>query len=82
MPAKTNEKIESEVRSQGLLKAMVAVAFQLSMLESDIELLRERLDRGHSIESVRVNLMAAMLSAAVLQERLVQMQIAAAGEDA
>lgn len=82
MATKAISKIESEPRSQELAKAMVAVAYQLSMLESDLELLRQRLDHGEEIGMMRLNLMAATISAAVLMERLVQMQIVAAGEEA
>lgn len=82
MSTKASENHEPAVRSAELNKAMVAVAFQLSMVDRDIEQLRHYLTDGASTEHVRFNLMSAVLSAAVLQERLVQMQIIAAGEKA
>ncbi len=60
------------MRTKTRIDQLLAVVFELDQLVAGIKLLRSRIERN---ESGTLELLAATLHAALVQERLVQLQI-------
>lgn len=64
----------------GLLKDLVAATFQLQQLEKEIDMMRLRLEQWEDGVRPGISIHAAVLSATILTQHLVKMQIATYAE--
>jgi len=73
--------IDAPHASGELVRAMVEIQHSLDELSRDIAMVRGHLEVRRPDEKVGVRILSCMLTAAVLQERLIQMQIIAVGNN-
>lgn len=74
-------KIDAPAAPGELVKAMVAVSYELEMLTSAIKDIRFAIEGGDPAKAVRYRMIATTLNASMLVGRLIQMQVILAGED-
>ena len=82
MPTKAKRPEDPGLAPAPVIRAMLDVTARLQNLQRDLELIRDKIDRGDAPKSMVYGVLSAQLMAAELLERIVQLQIALADEEA